>query len=330
MSKIKEFLEAASKAYYEGDPIISDEQYDLLEEHYGELSRPGYALDKGIPHFYPMYSLKKYYLEEEDLPDWVEGKNHIVTPKLDGSALSLLYIDGCLTQVLTRGDGTKGLDITHLPFVENSILPKEIIGGPNILQIMGEVVAPKTIPNARNYATGALSLKDPEEFSNRDLTFVAYDSYPNIETNYSSNCTTLEISGFKTVMSSGLDIFPTDGEVYRLSDYSCFYKLGYTSKHPRGAFALKVRTTGIPTQLLDVIWQTGKTGKVTPVAILSPIKIDGATITRATLNNVGFIEALDIEIGDYVMVERSGGIIPRIIKKAEVNEINEELSKNNS
>ena len=93
--------------------------------------------------------------------------------------------------------------------------------------------------------------------------------------------------------------------------------MGYTSKHPRGAYALKERTAGIKTKILDVIWQTGKSGKVTPVAILEPIEIDGATVSRATLNNFGFIEALGVQIGDSVMVERAGGIIPRIIKKAE-------------
>ena len=330
MSKIKDFLKAASKAYYEGDPIISDEQYDALEEVYGELEKPGYNPDKGVPHFYPMYSLKKYYLGEDDLPDWIEGKNYVVTPKVDGSAIAALYVDGCLTQVLTRGDGTKGLDITHLPFVEKGLLPKEIVDAPNILQVTGEIAAPSSIPNARNYASGALGLKDPKEFLNRNLLFFAYDCYPNIEPFYDKNLDALFELEFTLVSDSSLELVPKDGEVYRINNYDCFYKLGYTSKHPRGAFALKYRTEGIPTKLLDVVWQTGKSGKVTPVAILAPIVIDGATVTRATLNNVGFIEALDIEIGDYVMVERSGGIIPRIIKKAELKQINENLSKNNS
>ena len=93
--------------------------------------------------------------------------------------------------------------------------------------------------------------------------------------------------------------------------------MGFTSKHPRGAFAVKERSEGVKTTILDVIWDTGKTGKVTPVAILEPINIDGARVARATLNNPGFIEALGVGIGDSVMVERAGGIIPRIIGKAE-------------
>lgn len=334
MSNLKNFLELASKLYYQGNPIISDVQYDALEEKFGELKKPGYNPGTGISHYYPLYSLKKYYDGEDDLPDWVEGGGTIKTPKLDGAVVSILYINGWTTQVLTRGDGEKGVDINHLPIANidysKSLAPHYLKDVPPILQISGEIVAPKTLDNARNIAAGATNLKDPNEFLSRDLTFVAHDTYPNLEETYSKTCTTLEVLGFRTVLGSGLDIFPTDGEVYRINNYARFFSLGYTSKYPRGAFALKQRTEGQPTKLLDVIWQTGKSGKVTPVAILAPINIDGATVTRATLNNVGFIEALDIEIGDYVMVERSGGIIPRIIKKAELTEDNAEQLKNNS
>ncbi len=93
--------------------------------------------------------------------------------------------------------------------------------------------------------------------------------------------------------------------------------MGFTSKYPRGAFALKERTEGVRTTLLDVVWQTGKTGKVTPVGIIKSVNIDGANVNRVTLNNPGFIEALGVQIGDDIMVERAGGIIPRVIQKVE-------------
>jgi DNA ligase (NAD+) len=329
VSELKQFLEYCSKEYYEGNPVISDEQYDALEERYGELKTPGYRVENGIPHYYPMYSLKKYYDGEDDLPDWVEAKNYIKTDKLDGAALSLLYINGTLVQALNRGDGTKGLDVSNLIMAWYQV--PHAINHKDIIQVTGEVVAPSTIENARNYAAGALNLKDKKEFLSRDLVFIAYDSYPNIQDTYFDNCCHLQDLGFKTVLDSHLkDFFPTDGEVYRINVYDCYYRLGYTSKHPRGAFALKQRTEGKMTKLLDVIWQTGKTGKVTPVAILAPIEIDGARVARATLNNPGFIEAMDLKIGDYVMVERAGGIIPRIIKKAELTDENEELLKNSN
>jgi DNA ligase (NAD+) len=93
------------------------------------------------------------------------------------------------------------------------------------------------------------------------------------------------------------------------------YSLGYTAKHPRGAYAVKERGASVETRLLDVIWQTGKTGKVTPVAILEPVMIGDALVSRATLNNIAFIRALDIKIGDTVGVIRSGEIIPCITHK---------------
>lgn len=320
---MKDFLEKASKAYYEGNPFLSDEQYDALEARYGELSTPGYNLEDGIPHYRRMYSLQKFYQGEGKFPDWytdpVLSRTTISeTPKLDGAAISLLYIGGVLRQALTRGDGYKGTDISELVVASHKKLhiPMNIPDTDIILQVVGEVVAPKTIPNARNYASGALSLKSIEEFQSRDVTFVAYDVYPYIEVNHTSAMRRLCTYGFNTVGTMHCSIFPTDGVVIRVDKYIRYDNLGYTSKHPKGAFALKERTEGIKTRLLKVIWQTGKSGKVTPVAILEPVEIEGAIVSRATLNNIGFIQALDLEIGDEVMVERSGGIIPRIICKA--------------
>ncbi len=96
-----------------------------------------------------------------------------------------------------------------------------------------------------------------------------------------------------------------------------FNRLGYTAHHPRGSFAYKTREAGVTTTLLDVEWNVGKSGAVTPVAILDPIVIDDATISRATLHNAGFIDALDLEIGCKVEVIRSGKIIPKIVRRVE-------------
>lgn len=323
MSSIRKFLEKASKAYYEGNPIISDSQYDALEEIYGELDTPGYRLEHGIPHYRPMYSLQKYYEGEGNRPD--SGWNNasvVETPKLDGAAISILYIDGELNQVLTRGDGTKGQDITHLFTVASCFglsIPYFIPEKEQPVQVTGEVIAKKSIKNARNYAAGALSLKSAQEFQSRQLEFFAYDVYPNPEVEYVGTMRILEKTwGFNTVLNiPNIEEYPTDGAVVRISKYRWYYTAGFTSKHPKGAYALKTRSSGVRTKLLDVIWQTGKTGKVTPVAILEPVEIEGAMVSRATLNNVGFIESLGIEIGNYVQVERSGGIIPRIICKAD-------------
>ena len=125
---------------------------------------------------------------------------------------------------------------------------------------------------------------------------------------------------YSTLITSGEEVdnwneFPNDGKVIRVDDNKEYSDLGYTSHHPRGAYALKTREEGIETTLLDVVWQTGKSGKVTPVAILDPIKIDDAVISRATLNNIAYIKSLNLEIGCRVKVIRAGKIIPRVIER---------------
>ena len=323
-TSIRAFLESASKAYYTGHPFISDEQYDMLEEKYGELGTPGYRVENGVPHFRRMYSLQKYYKGEGDTPEKNWNRASVVeTPKLDGAAVSLLYINGRLEQVLTRGDGIKGQEITHLFSAAacHSIGICQYIDKSEVTQITGEIMAKKSIKNARNYAAGALSLNDAAEFASRDLQFFAYDIYPNIEIEYVSQMRELRRWGFRTVLCDfDVNEYPTDGRVIRISKYKWYEAAGFTSKHPKGAYALKTRTEGVQTKLLDVVWQTGKTGKVTPVALLEPVEIDGAVVSRATLNNQAFIEALELEIGDDILVERSGGIIPRIISKVSKND----------
>jgi DNA ligase (NAD+) len=122
--------------------------------------------------------------------------------------------------------------------------------------------------------------------------------------------------GFDTVLSNDWTAYPDDGIVFRVDNYKDFYSLGYTSKHPRGAYALKQRNEGVITKLVDVIWNVGKSGVVAPVAILEPVDIDGATVSRATLHNMRYIKDLNLEIGCLVEVIRSGEIIPRIISRA--------------
>ena len=122
--------------------------------------------------------------------------------------------------------------------------------------------------------------------------------------------------GFDTVLSNDWTAYPDDGLVFRIDNYKDFTNLGYTSKHPRGAYALKQRNEGVITKLVDVKWNVGKSGVVAPVAILEPIEIDGATVSRATLHNMKYISDLNLEVGCLVEVIRSGEIIPRILSRA--------------
>ena len=320
----KELLDKASKAYFEGSPFLSDEEFDTLAKK-EDYERVGYNPDARMLHMFPLYSLQKVF-EGEDTPPIYKSKV-IETPKLDGAAISIQYRNGKLSSVITRGDGKAGIEVTD-KFLNNSIVPQKLypeytfagntghyIKNQGLLQVTGEIVAPKEIPNARNYAAGALNLKDVEEFKRRNLTFIAYNIEPNISSTYEGDMSHLEYSGFNTVIDSDWDEFPTDGKVFRVNDNTEYLLLGFTSHHPRGAYALKTREEGIETTLLDVIWQTGKSGKVTPVAILDPIEIDDAVISRATLNNIAYIKSLNLEIGCRVKVIRAGKIIPRVIER---------------
>ena len=311
---MREFLEHAAKKYYDGEPIISDEQFDVLADVY-KFNDVGHKITDGIPHIYRMYSLQKFF-DIEDTPVSQNDKGYVGTPKLDGAAVSLVYIKGELQLALTRGDGKHGKDITDKMQYK---VPLQLAGKPaeGVVQITGELVAPKTIPNARNYAAGALNLKSTDEFLERNVNFIAYDMQPSHLLQWTGTMSYLLIAGFGTVYNVQDDIYPTDGMVYRMNDYKDFDKQGYTAHHPRGAFALKEKKDGVITTLIDVKWQVGKSGVVSPVGILEPVTIGDAIVQKATLHNIDYIRSLNLEIGCKVEVIRSGEIIPRILRRVD-------------
>ena len=306
---MKEFLDSASSAYYEGNPTISDEEFDRLASVYNYNS-VGYVVTDGIPHLYKMYSLQKFF----NLVDAPDLSGYISTPKLDGAAVSIVYVNGQLAIALTRGDGELGRDITDKMrlLVPNSIPLQATV------QITGEVVCPSSVPNSRNLAAGSLNLKDLEEFRTRPLTFVAYGLQGSGIFTWSGTMKYLKAQGFQTVSSFDSSMYPTDGIVYRVDDNQKFESMGYTAHHPRGAFALKQQKEGVVTTLLDVIWQVGKSGAISPVAILEPVMIGSAMVGRATLHNIQYIRDLNLEIGCQVEVIRSGEIIPRVVRRVNV------------
>lgn len=307
-----EFLTKCQEAYHTGEPLISDEEFDTLAEKYNFYEVGAMPTGSKKSHLYRMYSLQKVY--EEDNPTFPKESINI-TPKLDGSAVSLLYVDRTLVLALTRGDGFIGEDITD-KIITSEIAPITIPKD-GAVQITGEIVAKKSIENARNYVSGALHLKDLKEFASRELTLVAYGVQPYIGASYIADMTRLHHFGFNVVTMGDWDEYPQDGKVFRLDNYDSFEANGYTSKHPKGAWAVKRRADVaiIPTVLRRVHWQLGKAGKVTPVAEFDEIIIDDAKISRATLHNVGFIEEWDFHIGDRILITRSGGIIPKVVGK---------------
>lgn len=317
MENVKALLRQAALAYYNGKPFMSDEEFDMLAElhNFDEVG----TTEGRFSHIYRLYSLQKIFDNELDLKNPFQTYKNpvIVSPKLDGAAVALTYLKGKLHRVLTRGDGRKGLDVTHLV---KHLVPNKITVGLSkaLLQITGEIVAPKTIKNSRNYAAGALNLKDVEEFQTRELHFIAYQAEPFLADTFTDSMAVLKHSlGFSTVLDTDWNQYPQDGLVFRVDSNKDYINFGYTAHHPRGAYALKKRQEGVITTLVDVIWNVGKSGVVSPVAILKPVEIDDAKVSRATLHNMAYIEALNLKIGCKVEVIRSGEIIPRIVRRVD-------------
>jgi DNA ligase (NAD+) len=320
---LKDFLKEASMAYYMGEPFLSDAEFDTLATSI-KYKDVGYSSTSNrIPHAFRMYSLQKVFENEHEKKNPLKDyKDKLAwSPKLDGAAVSLTYFRGKLIKALTRGDGKKGLDITANMEL---LVPKEFdflsiidpIYPPRpLLQITGEVVAPKSIKNARNYAAGALNLKDYGDFISRDIRFIAYGVQPFNRPTWTEEMAALKECGFDVITQEEWHEYPTDGMVCRIDDQHDFEAKGYTSHHPRGSYALKRIQKGIETNLIDVVWQVGKSGVVSPVGILDPIDIDGATVSKATLHNMAYIDGLNLQIGCRVEVIRSGEIIPRIVRR---------------
>jgi len=316
---MRDFIEKASLCYYSGAPIISDAEFDSLVAKYS-YDQVGHTVTDGVPHLYRMYSLQKVF-SLDDIP--TSDTKYVCTPKLDGAAVSLLYVNKQLALGLTRGDGNLGRDITD----KLALLVPPTISLRGEVQITGEIVCPSNVTNARNVASGSLNLKDIKEFEARaeNLVFVAYDlNKSGLDYDeYTTILKALADQGFNAVNTFDASNYPTDGWVYRINNQKSFNKMGHTAHHPRGAFALKEQKEGVHTELLDVVWQVGKSGVVSPVAILDPVEVEGAIVSRATLHNIEYIRSLELEIGCTVEVIRSGEIIPRILRR--VN-----LSKNSS
>lgn len=317
--KISQFLKKAVEEYFKGTPIIPDSVYDTLIAYHKVPESVGHKNlgNNTEAHYRQMFSLNKYY-EDTDVKNPLEGYTDIsYSPKLDGAAISILYYKGNLVRVLTRGDGVEGKDITD-KFLSTNLIPKVIRTKEDTLQIEGEIVAPASTENARNYAAGALNLISIDEFRTRAVDFFAYGMYPELNPTYEEDMKYLSSRGFNTVKDHDIDkIYPTDGIVYRVNKYSDAHNLGYTSHHPRFAYARKERQGTVDTTILDVVWDTGRTGVVVPVAILNPVELDGKTVTKATLHNEEFIRALDLFIGDTVAVRLAGMIIPEVVHKVE-------------
>ena len=324
--------------YYDvNQPELSDEDFDKLYDTLEDMedfqgwadfdSPTRYVGGKPgkVKHMYKLYSLKKVYDKEE-----VDTSFTVVTPKIDGANVTLYYFDGELRLALTRGDGEFGEDVTALIRTVTNI-PRKLATNTKELVVNGECVTDNEVSNFRNYVSGALGLDSVEEFKTREIKFIAHD-WLGIDINYKARMEVVKSAGFNTVFDSDLcSKYPQDGVVYRLDSYKESINLGWTSKYPRFAVALKPRgVTTKQTQLQNVIWVVGRTGTVNPVGIVSPVTLDDAIITRVTLHNIGIIEDNDLALGDIIEIERAGGVIPKFLRVVERTLTNTKITASNA
>lgn len=270
--------------------------------------------------------------------------------KIDGLAISLFYENGKLTQAITRGDGVQGDDVTANVRTIRS-LNTELHGNfPAEFEIRGEIFMHRkgfeklnrervaagepAYANPRNVASGSLKLKDSTEVAKRPLDITLYHLLgENLPCKTHAECIEAAKSwGLKTAdttkVCNGIDEvlrflekwdqkrhdlgFDTDGVVIKVNSLALQEELGYTAKIPRWAIAYKFQTESAVTRLLDITYQVGRTGAITPVAELEPVFLLGTTVKRASLHNANEIERLDVRAGDMVFVEKGGEIIPKI------------------
>ncbi|MFP4157648.1 MAG: NAD-dependent DNA ligase LigA [Opitutales bacterium] len=278
--------------------------------------------------------------------------HYLVEPKIDGVAVSLTYEQGRFTRAVSRGNGTEGDDITqNVRHIAG--LPDFISDAPGILELRGEIymqheeferinaarseAGQETYKNPRNLAAGTVKLLDPREARARRLDIVLYgigacepagffSSQSGIqETLRSWQFPVLEKYWTAEDIESAWDCieeldalrqnfaYPTDGAVVKLDDFDLQEQAGFTSKAPRWAIAYKFEAEQAETLLKEISLQIGRTGAVTPVAILEPVQLAGTTVSRATLHNEDEIRRKDIRPGDTVLVQKAGEIIPQIL-----------------
>ena len=374
---LRKEIEKHNHNYYVlNKPEISDFEFDILlheletlEKKYPELrtddsptSKVGSDLAgdfRQYEHQYPMLSLGNTYNEAE-LNDFFnrvgkaagDAAEYVCELKYDGASISITYRNGALFRALTRGDGTRGDDVT-LNIRTIKSIPARVTGErmPDAFVMRGEILMPRPeferineertreglppFANPRNAASGTLKILDPRIVASRNLEcnfyFLLADSLPHV-THY-DNLMEARRWGFQVPDSvrlckdhdeviSFINYWDTerkklpydiDGVVIKVNSLKLQDELGFTAKSPRWAIAYKYKAERVLTKLLSVSFQVGRTGNITPVANLEPVFLAGTTVKRATLHNEDQIRLLDLHINDMVFVEKGGEIIPKIV-----------------
>ena len=383
IEELRQIITEHNRRYYvDNAPSISDYEFDQLLKELEKLEseHPEYAsadsptqrvgsdLAKPSPektggfvqkaHRYPMLSLSNTYsiaeieefVQRADKALGGQSFSYSCELKFDGTAICLRYEGGRLSEAITRGDGTKGDDITRNA-LQISNIPHELHGDyPDQFEIRGEVMMPydsferlnaqrlergeAPFANPRNAASGSIKLLTAEEVKERGLfctlyhipaESIAFDSHDQALSKAAS--WGLPISDSRKICT-GIDgikqyidywdthraelPYATDGVVIKINELASQRSLGYTAKSPRWAVAYKFKAEQASTKLLSIDYQVGRTGAVTPVANLDSVLLSGTIVKRATLNNADMMAEMDIRVGDYVFVEKGGEIIPKI------------------
>lgn len=377
IDELKKLLQDYSYYYYVvAQPKVPDAEYDRLfrelqqlEEQHPELitvdsptqrvgAKPASSFAQ-IRHVIPMLSLDNALAETEVLnfDRRIRERLHITNeieyvcePKIDGTAVSLVYEQGILTKAATRGDGIVGEDILQNVRTITSVpLALRDNDFPRVLEIRGEVYMPiagfkelnktsdKTFVNPRNAASGSLRQLDSRITASRPLDIFCYTVGEVLEgelpPKHSAILAKLKTWGLKInpdikvvtgvtaclayyqIIEKKRDALPyeIDGVVYKVNDLQLQNKLGFVARAPRWAVAHKFPAQEELTKILNIEFQVGRTGALTPVARLQPVFVGGATVSNATLHNIDEVWRKDVRVGDMVIIRRAGDVIPEIV-----------------
>ena len=382
VKELRETIAYHNRKYYDEDaPIISDFEYDMLnnelknlEKQFPELvtkesntQKVGGTVKKGfkeVTHEVPLLSLQDVFSFEEvyefdkrikkQVEELGETTNYVVETKIDGLSASLKYVDGKFVQGATRGNGQVGEDVTNNLATVKTI-PKELKEKINIT-VRGEVFIGKKefekmneeigyedgnlFANARNAAAGSLRQLDSSVTEKRPLDIYIFNVQKIEGKEFNSHFEELEylaelgfnvnpvripckdidevIEAIKKIGETRESLsFGIDGAVVKVDNLRLREKLGATSKTPRWAVAYKYPPERKETVLKDIICQVGRTGAITPMAILEPVSVAGSTISKTTLHNEDFIKEKDLKIGDTVVIQKAGDVIPEIVEVKE-------------
>jgi len=377
IERLSDLIDYHSHLYYQKNTTeISDYEFDQLleqlirlEESFPELKSPssptqrvGGAVTKAfetVVHKYPMLSLGNTY-SREDLIEFdkrvakgIGGQDYeyFCELKFDGVAISITYEKGLLLRAVTRGDGTRGDDVTaNAKTIRTLPLKIKTKNFPEVFEVRGEVflskeafrklneeradIGEETYANARNTASGTLKLQDSSEVARRRLDCYLYsllgpdldvkthdeaiekliDMYFNVSPTFRKCHNIAEIFDYIDEWETRRFELPvyTDGVVIKVNSIAQQRQLGYTAKSPRWAISYKYKSESATTKLKDITYQVGRTGAITPVAELESVFLAGTTVKRASLHNANEIARLDLRIGDIVFIEKGGEIIPKV------------------